>query len=439
MKRKINIQFTLLSIVAVVLTLILATGVNYQVFKTEVMSNLRIYAQVFVDTNAFKDTNSITKEAKYDDLRITIIKPDGTVIYDNFADINKMENHKNRPEVKQAFQSGEGENIRHSKTLGMSTFYYAKRLENKNILRVAKETKSIWSVFASIIPSLLVLCIVLFVLSIVWAKLLTKSIVEPIEQLANDMDHLESVYTYDELKPFVAMIQKQHEDIRKNADMRQEFTANVSHELKTPLTSISGYSELIESGMASEEDTSHFAKEIHQNANRLLTLINDIIRLSELDVSTQTVLMEDMDLFEVAKRCVNSLEVNAANHDVTISLEGEAAKIEANKEMMNELIFNLCDNAIRYNKKGGSVKVAIKQDPRTVYLTIEDTGIGIPKEHQKRVFERFYRVDKSRSKLTGGTGLGLAIVKHIVAQNDADIDLVSEENKGTKITVIFYR
>lgn len=439
MKRKINIQFTILSIVAVVLTLILATGVNYQVFKTEVMSNLKIYAQVFVDTNTFEDTNSISKEAKYDDLRVTIIKPDGTVIYDNFADVAKMENHKNRPEVKQARESGEGENIRHSKTLGMSTFYYAKLLDNGNILRVAKETKSIWSVFASIIPALLVLCIILFLLSIIWAKLLTRSIVEPIEQLANDMDHLESVYTYDELKPFVAMIQKQHEDIRKNADMRQEFTANVSHELKTPLTSISGYSELIESGMASEEDISHFAKEIHQNANRLLTLINDIIRLSELDVSTQTVLMEELDLYEVAKRCVNSLEVNATNHDVTISCEGESAKIEANKEMMNELIFNLCDNAIRYNKKGGSVKVNIKQDPRTVFLTIEDTGIGIPKEHQKRVFERFYRVDKSRSKLTGGTGLGLAIVKHIVAQNDADIDLVSEENVGTKITVIFYR
>lgn len=439
MKRKINIQFTILSIVAVILTLILTTGVNYQVFKTEVMSNLKIYAQVFVDTDTFEDTSSITKEAKYDDLRITIIKPDGTVIYDNFADVSKMENHKSRPEVKEALEKGEGENIRHSKTLGMSTFYYAKLLDNKNILRVAKETKSIWSVFASIIPSLVALCIVLFALSVIWAKLLTKSIVEPIEQLANDMDHLESVYTYEELKPFVSMIQKQHEDIRRNADMRQEFTANVSHELKTPLTSISGYSELIESGMASEKDIIHFAKEIHQNANRLLTLINDIIRLSELDVSTQTVLMEELDLYEVAKRCVNSLEVNANNHDVTLSLEGETAKIEANKEMMNELIYNLCDNAIRYNKKGGNVKVEIKQDLQTVFLTIEDTGIGIPKEHQKRVFERFYRVDKSRSKLTGGTGLGLAIVKHIVAQNDADIDLVSEENVGTKITVIFYK
>jgi len=349
-----------------------------------------------------------------------------------------MENHKNRPEVKSALKSGEVEDIRNSKTLGMSTFYYAKILANGNILRVAKETKSIWSVFASTLPSLVILCFILFITSVICARFLTKSIVEPIEQLANDMDHLESVYTYDELKPFVATIQKQHEDIRKNADMRQEFTANVSHELKTPLTSISGYSELIESGMASEEDITHFAKEIHQNANRLLTLINDIIRLSELDVSSQTVVMEQVDIYAVAQNCVKALQMNAANHDVTLILKGSTAFVEANKEMMNELLYNLCDNAIRYNKKGGSVTVNIAEEPRTVFLNVEDTGIGIPKEHQKRVFERFYRVDKSRSKLTGGTGLGLAIVKHIVAQNDADIDLVSEIGVGTKITVIFH-
>ena len=253
--------------------------------------------------------------------------------------------------------------------------------------------------------------------------------------------------------PFVNTIRKQHDDILKNATMRQEFTANVSHELKTPLTSISGYSELIESGMATDQDVTRFAGEIHKNSKRLLTLINDIIRLSELDSTSEDENYEDIDLYDIAETCVDMLKINAENNDVTINLSGSHQVVHANRQMMEELVYNLCDNAIRYNKAGGRVDVKVdrekiddnKKDQTgqeisydAVVLQVRDTGIGISEEHQGRIFERFYRVDKSRSKLTGGTGLGLAIVKHIVAKHpSAHIELDSTLGEGTDIRVVF--
>ena len=219
--------------------------------------------------------------------------------------------------------------------------------------------------------------------------------------------------------------------------MRQEFTANVSHELKTPLTSISGYAELIETGLAGENEVQRFASEIHRNAKRLLTLINDIIRLSELDADNMEVSFAPLNLYELAKGCVQSLKLNAAKHDIEISCQGSDCSVNGNKDMLEELLYNLCDNAIRYNKPGGSVRVNIGMHGEHVLLTVKDTGIGIPKESQGRVFERFYRVDKSRSKQTGGTGLGLAIVKHIVAQHHARLDLKSQVGVGTEVSVLF--
>jgi len=232
-------------------------------------------------------------------------------------------------------------------------------------------------------------------------------------------------------------IYKQHEDIMKSARMRQDFTANVTHELKTPLTSISGYSELIENGMATDADVVRFAKEIHNNSSRLLTLINDIIRLSELDAMDRSVAFEPINLYQIAETCVSMLQINAEKHNVHLTFWGEPVMVSSTKEMMEELLYNLCDNAIRYNNENGLVHVSVKQIGDSVVLSVKDTGIGIPKDHQERVFERFYRVDKSRSKSTGGTGLGLAIVKHIVVQSNAKIELDSEKGKGTEIRVIF--
>lgn len=439
MKKKINLQFLIMSFTAILLTLVISAAVSYEVLKNEVMEELRTYTHILLETDVFETPETVTYDAKTDGLRITVVAKDGTVEYDSDVNAAEMENHEDRPEVEEAFSKGEGKAIRKSETLDQSMFYYATLLENGCVLRTAKKADNIWTILYSTFPMLLLLAIILATLGAVLSHLLTKSIVAPIEQMANDMDHLESVCVYKELRPFITTIQKQHEDIRKNADMRQEFTANVSHELKTPLTSISGYSELIESGMATDEDVTRFAGEIHQNANRLLTLINDIIRLSELDVSTEEIPYEQLDLYAIAEKCVDMLQVNAENHDVTIELTGKSAFVHANREMMNELLYNLCDNAIRYNKKGGTVNVSVEQREELVILSVKDTGIGISKEHQERIFERFYRVDRSRSKLTGGTGLGLAIVKHIVAQHNARLELESEKDVGTQIRVIFLK
>ena len=291
--------------------------------------------------------------------------------------------------------------------------------------------------FLDMLPEILVGLVVLAAVAFWVAFFLTKSLVRPIERLGENLENGEEITHYEELEPFMQIIREQHEDILKSAKMRQEFTANVTHELKTPLTSISGYAELIENGMASEADVTRFAQGIHTNANRLLVLINDIIRLSELDASDEEVSMEELDLYEMAATCVEMLEPNAEKHGVTISLSGEKAYVRGNRMMMEELLYNLCDNAIRYNNENGSVTVEVRPRKKGTCLTVSDTGIGISKEHQERIFERFYRVDKSRSKSTGGTGLGLAIVKHIIAKHSAKLEVESEPGKGTVMKVLF--
>lgn len=317
------------------------------------------------------------------------------------------------------------------------TVYFAILLDNGYVLRVAKDVKSIMSVFLSSFPFMFVVLVCVIAVCIFLSNLLTKAIIQPVELMAKNIDQIDEADVYKELKPFIAMIRRQHEDIRRNADMRQEFTANVSHELKTPLTAISGYSELIQNGMTNEEETIRFAGEIHKSAKRLLTLINDTIRLSQLDTSEQKVIYEAIDLYKIAEDCVNMLKFSAENHGITISIHGTNAYLEGNKEMLEEVVYNLCDNAIRYNNEGGKVDVTVKPVKGKIYLCVEDNGIGISKEHQERIFERFYRVDKSRSKSTGGTGLGLAIVKHIIQQHGAHMELTSEKGKGTKIEIEF--
>lgn len=305
---------------------------------------------------------------------------------------------------------------------------------------MAKEADNQWSFIRSIVPVAIGIFILLIVSCILVARYLTKSLLKPVNQAATDLDHMDEIETYDELKPFMDKIHSQHQDILKSAKMRQEFTANVSHELKTPLTSISGYSELIETGLAGEENVKHFASQIHKNANRLLMLINDILRLSQLDSMEEVPQMQKVDLTDVALSCVEMLQIHAQKHEVMITgknLEG-AVFVNANKSMMEELIYNLCDNAIRYNKVGGSVWVTTGyQADGRAYFEVRDNGIGISSEDQIRIFERFYRVDKSRSKATGGTGLGLAIVKHIVEQHNAQIMMDSAVGNGTQIKVLF--
>ena len=437
MKKKINLQFMFISAVGILLTFCLSTVIFYELFKSEVVDELKTYADVIKETQSYDQILQGEYDPDVDDLRITMIKKDGKVFYDSFADAKKMENHANRQEVRQALKHGNGRAIRTSDTLDKNTFYYAVRLDDGNILRVAKESRSIWSVFIKVTPAILILIFVILAISKMLSDVLTKSLLLPIEQMSENLDHLEDITTYKELMPFINTIQEQHKNILMNAKMRQEFTANVSHELKTPLTAISGYSELIQNGMTNEEETIRFAGEIHKSAKRLLTLINDTIRLSQLDTSEQKVIYEAIDLYKIAEDCVNMLKFSAENHGITISIHGTNAYLEGNKEMLEEVVYNLCDNAIRYNNEGGKVDVTVKPVKGKIYLCVEDNGIGISKEHQERIFERFYRVDKSRSKSTGGTGLGLAIVKHIIQQHGAHMELTSEKGKGTKIEIEF--
>lgn len=440
MKKRIYLHFLLIAAIAILTTLTFSMVVSYEMIRDQVYEEIQAYAYLLKDvfTEASPDWDKLTNIKTEDELRITVIQNDGNVIFDNYADTSQMDNHLGREEIQLALINGEGFTVRNSDTLSQNLFYYAIQLENGSIVRVSKQASNAWGIFLRMIPTMLVSVTVLFIICVVLAQFITGHLIAPIEKMANHMDDMESVEVYQELQPFVETIQKQHQDILKSANMRQEFTANVSHELKTPLTSISGYAELMENNLVDEENISKFAKAIHQNADRLLTLINDIIRLSELDAIQQEPEFEDTDLFELAKNCVEMLQLNANNHDVKINIDGDTQIIRGNKQMIDELIYNLCDNAIRYNKPGGVVDVLVYRSRKGIVLSVKDSGIGIPKEHQERIFERFYRVDKSRSKATGGTGLGLAIVKHIAQIHNASLEVASEIDKGTQIQVIFH-
>lgn len=437
MKKKINGQLIGISFAAVVITLVLMTAAFYRIFREQVLDDLQIYAKMISKSDILERVWQEESGDDVDMVRTTVIAPNGKVLYDSSANAGQMDNHLERPEIREALAYGEGRSIRQSSTMNRSTFYYTLRLADSTVLRVSREAHSIWSILYRSIPVLAVALCALLVMCMVLSHYLTRSLVAPIERMVEDIRCIEEDKVYEELLPFARTIRRQHEEILGNASMRQEFTANVSHELKTPLAAISGYSELIENGMASGEDAVRFAAGIRQSANRLLTLINDTIRLSELDSPSQEINFEEMDLYEIAKDSVEMLQIRAEERNVRLSLKGSCCKILGDKQMMEELIYNLCDNAMSYNVAGGNVLVSVERKKQSVMLRVKDTGIGIPKEHQERIFERFYRVDKSRSKSTGGTGLGLAIVKHIVAVHQAQISLVSEENQGTEVTVIF--
>lgn len=439
MKKRINTRFMLVASVAIILTMCFATYIFYDTYKIEVIEEMKAFAHILKDTKAFEDSNVEYQKGSFDDsdIRVTVVDSEGNVIYDSQVLSEQLDNHMRRPEIQKAVKNGESYEIRESKTLSKNTFYYAILLDNGSILRISKDVGSLINIIGNMIPYMILVAVILISVCFAVSHFLTKSILEPINKMADNINEIDNVDGYKELAPFMTTIKRQHADIIKNAMMRQEFTANVSHELKTPLTSISGYSELISSGMAEDEDIKRFAIEIHNSAKRLLTLINDIIKLSELDYMESDIYFEKVNLHEAAKKCVNSLKVNADKHNVSIEYDGEDAIIDANSDMIDELIYNLCDNAIRYNKPEGKVFISVKKDKDSVILRVQDTGIGIAKEHQVRVFERFYRVDKSRSKSTGGTGLGLAIVKHIVANLRANLILESEEGVGTTITIKF--
>lgn len=437
MKKKINFYLIAIAAIAILLTMTMVTTVYYDLFQKQVMNDLKTCSVLLKDSRFYVDGSTFDGDLKVDQIRVTVVQKDGVVAYDSAVDVHTMENHLDRPEIAEAFKKGSGKAIRTSKTLDTSTFYYATKMDQDYVIRVGKEANSFISVFGAALPSIAVILIILFVFCALVARYCTKSVLRPIEEMTSHMDDLENVVVYKEMKPVVEAINRQHKEIIATANIRQEFTANVSHELKTPLASISGYSELIKSGMADGNDAKHFASEIHRNAKRLLALINDIIKLSQMDSCEFTIHREAVSLRDIAVNCKELLKLHAENMGVAIEIEGEDVQIQADKSMVEELVYNLCDNGIRYNNPGGKVSVKITSDEEFCSIAVEDNGIGISEENQKRVFERFYRVDKSRYKETGGTGLGLAIVKHIALNHNAKLTIESELGKGTKIQIAF--
>ncbi len=433
MTRKINQNFMFVIALAVLMSVFFTAAVSYRLLCQEVFADLSAAAEMTENLHLMEQMKEDGFAEPESELRITWIATDGLVLYDSYMGNALLENHGDRPEVIKAMESGEGTSIRKSRTMGQNIFFYARKMEDGGVIRIAKEAGSIFHIYRRTLPAVLFIALLSFLVSMWAARCLTRAFVRPIAQMAEDMEHLEKVTAYKELEPFIELIRVRQEEALANARIRKEFTANVSHELKTPLTSISGYAELIATGMASKKEGRHFAEEIHRNAQRLLALINDILQLSQLDDTPERQFsFAYVDLYELAVRCTAMMEPIAGRHGVTLSLKGTPLIIYADKELVEELLCNLFDNAIRYNKKGGHVWVTV-----TDRLIVQDDGIGIPPEYQKQVFERFFRVDKSRSSKTGGTGLGLAIVKHIAEVHGAVISLDSDEGAGTTIRVAF--
>ena len=434
---------------AVYFTMRVFEGEMADQLKSQLRESLRLIETAYVG-EALGDEPQMLARFASKDLRITLIDSKGGILYDSDAEAVKMENHNDREEVIDAFAKGVGEDLRYSSTLQAKVFYFAKRLNDDNVLRLGMRQANLQQVFSKTIPYLIVLLAAIVAASILIAIGLSRAFISPLQKLVDQLGtpelmSIENVYK--EIAPLVNTIRKQDLELQltieqlsnekqKITHLKDEFTANASHELKTPLTSISGYAELIENDMAKPEDVKVFAGKIHKEARRLQSIANDIITLSKLDGQQGELfdLNEKVRLWNVAHSCVEDLSLNANKKSVQLALEGDkAAEILGNSKLLYEMVFNLVDNSIRYTEPGGKVAVVVESGA----IVVKDTGIGIPEECQSRIFERFYRVDKSRSKETGGTGLGLAIVKHIAEVLHATIHLNSTVGLGTEVRIGF--
>ena len=409
----------------ITITAVLILSVFYSYSDNQLKEQLRVVESVVENQLAQDDDTAFISNHIDKNVRITLVAKDGTVIADSQESANKLGNHLNRQEIQQAIKNGEATVTRHSDTQEKKVYYFAKQLDNGKF-------------FSDYIIYIL-LCIIVVIVAAVFVSMgITKSIVKPITQLGQSLDNIDKFKSDEELKPLVNALLQQKKKQKMLDKQKKQFTANVSHELKTPLTSIAGYAELIETGMAKPEDIKPFAGVIRKQALRLVNLSEDIIQLSQLEESDdEDMSFESVNLYEIAQRCVEALNINAINKCVTLNLTGEECYIRGKAQLVEELVYNLCDNAIRYNKENGNVTVTVSPLEKGASVSVKDTGIGIPKKYQERIFERFFRVDKSRSKATGGTGLGLAIVKHITQLHDAKLEISSEEGKGTEIIVTF--
>jgi signal transduction histidine kinase len=405
--------------------------------------------------NQASDDYVLLDQIELGDTRVTLVADDGTVLYDSDESPADMANHADRPEIAEALADGDGISERSSSTMGETMLYNAVRLDDGSVIRLSKRQEGYISIFFTLLIPLLCLGAVAALLAWAAASREAKAIIAPLELVDLDHPKRNMENAYQEMVPMLERIENQRQELKRqmrvladNDRMRREFTANITHELKTPLTAISGYAELIGSGMvASEDDQRDFAMRIYKEAGRLTSLVNDILTLSNLDeaehsadAAAASVLgtREPVDLPRMLDSVYQRLEGVAAKQGVLLTVSSCPAVVEGVPRLLDELVYNLASNAIRYNKADGSVLLAcgLNSDERP-YIRVSDTGIGIAEEEREKIFERFYRVDKSRSKARGGTGLGLAIVKHAAVFHNAELNVESKLGEGTCITVTF--
>lgn len=433
MRKKIFHSVVLMAVCILVTSLMLITISMYNyIDKTEKESSraeLNLIAEI-------AEENKDDFHFEVQGYRVTVISAEGTVLYDSVAEKDTMENHGGREEIEEALSNEYGESSRYSSTLMEETLYFAKRLSDGNVIRISMGRDSVFKILVSMLPTTVIVFIVVLLVSFLLAKRIARHIVEPINSL--NLEEPMNNQIYEEITPLLKRIATQNKQIITQQTMsektRKEFSANVSHELKTPLQTIMGSAELIENGIVKADDVPKFASAIRAESHRLLTLINDIIRLSQLDEG-EKLPVEPVDVYEIVKDVCSELTEIAEKKNISINVEGVKSMVSAIPRLIYEIVYNLCDNAIKYNNPDGYVNVTVKKDSKKVTITVVDNGIGIPEEHRERIFERFYRVDKSHSKESGGTGLGLSIVKHAASYLDAEVKLESKVGYGTAVTV----
>lgn len=424
------ITVTLLAAYALTTLVIYRQNVNLMEQETRQEANYIVKAIEISGTDYLKQMDEVEKNT-----RITLIDSAGDVLYDSTEDAVTLQNHKNRPEIKAAHKNGTGQEVRRSMTMSKEMFYYAKLLPDGNVLRVSKTMNTAFHTAIAILPVMALIALVALGFAYLLARQQVAKLIRPINEL-NLEEPLENE-VYEELTPLLESIDKQNKEKEAIANMRKEFSANVSHELKTPLTSISGYAEIMKSGIVKPEDMPRFSEKIYNEARRLITLVEDIIKLSHLDEGKVELEKEDIDLYDLTREIISRLAPQASAKKVHMELTGESVIYNGVRQILDEMVYNICENAIKYNKECGEIRVWVGNTLNGKKIIVTDTGIGIPKEQQERIFERFYRVDKSHSKEIGGTGLGLSIVKHGAILHNAKIHVDSELGKGTRMELIF--
>lgn len=436
MRQKMQHSMVFVLTATLVIAYIFLTGIMYRQTVTTVEEEIHREADYISKAVQISGTEYLNQmDEVRANTRITWISAEGTVLYDSTEDEHTFENHKNRPEVKKAFAKGEGEDIRKSDTIGEEMCYYAEKMPDGTVLRVSRTMNSAMKSAFHILPFMIFLALIMIVTAWLLSKWQIERLIRPINTL--DLEKPLEQEMYPELQPLLKRIEQSNKEKEAVAAMRREFSANVSHELKTPLTSISGYAEIMKDGLVRPEDMQHFSEKIYQEASRLITLVEDIIKLSRLDEGRVELEKEEVDLYELSREIISRLAPQAVKNQVRLELTGESVKYTGIRQILDEMIYNITENAIKYNNPGGKVSVWAGNTLQGKKVVVTDNGIGIPEDQIDRIFERFYRVDKSHSKERGGTGLGLSIVKHGVILHHGEVHVESKLGEGTRMELVF--